>query len=303
LLGVTIFGLAAAMHLSYQSKLGPLESSRLLAYSPDGRSLIAVPTSRFDNPFSNMPGDPNAVLMRQPAGRSAMSLQQQAEPAEEPPLRTVAATTDQPADEPEPAALPVPDDHDTVDERAVVDPPLPFDQVPASAAETDTPAESAPDAPTEPAAAAVTPAETPAADTPATDRPAPDRLAPDAPAPSDAPAAPIETTAAAPAPVIETPPSTASTTASDTEPVGTIPATERTATDDDRPAADVPAVAERPDAAKAKRKRALRRPVAKARRSLRRAIAAPFGPSPSNGFPQFNPLPSASRPAKGFWIE
>ena len=34
LLGVTLFGLAAAMHISHQSKVGPLEASRLLAYTP-----------------------------------------------------------------------------------------------------------------------------------------------------------------------------------------------------------------------------------------------------------------------------
>src|SRR5688572_29864438 len=44
LLGVTLFGLAAAMHISHQSKLSPLEASRLLAYTPDSRHRV------FDTP-------------------------------------------------------------------------------------------------------------------------------------------------------------------------------------------------------------------------------------------------------------
>ncbi|MPZ39788.1 MAG: hypothetical protein GEU95_17365 [Rhizobiales bacterium] len=278
LLGVTVFGLAAAMHLSYQSKLGPLEASRLLAYSSDGRSRIPVPAPRLDNPFANIPVDPSPLLMRPPAmsaDQSPAPLQQQAEPIE-PPAQT-AATNAQPADDREPASFPPPDDLDTVDERAVIDPPLPLDDASAPSTESAPAAESgAPGVPTpEPAVADTTP-------------------------PVESPAAPVETTPVTPAPVVESPPEPSA--APEVEQVGTIAVTTNPAeTRDDAPAVvDVPAIAKKPEPVKAKRKRAVRKPVARRRRPARRATA-PINPLfPSIGYPMNAPS-NANRPAKGFW--
>ena len=149
LLGVTLFGLAAAMHISHQSKVGPLEASRMLAYTPESRHRIFdMPARRFDNPFANIPAAANSVPLQQPA-----------EPAEPQGAPTQTAAAEQPESPPQPAAS----DADTVDERAVVDPPLPPDgDVPAEAAEA-VPAAASP----EPSAASAPPIETqPAAPAP-----------------------------------------------------------------------------------------------------------------------------------------
>ena len=117
LLGVTLFGLAAAMHISHQSKVGPLEASRLLAYAPENRHRIFdMPARRLDNPFANIPAEANPVPLQQPA-----------EPIEPPapPMQTAAAAA--PAAQPDSPPQPAASDADTVDERAVVDPPLPPD--------------------------------------------------------------------------------------------------------------------------------------------------------------------------------
>lgn len=128
LLGVTLFGLAAAMHISHQSKISPLEASRLLAYTPESRHRIFdVPAPRLDSPFANIPAGPNPVPLQQPA-----------EPAA-PPQQTAAAAQSAPDAQASPAAQPASppqpaNDADTVDERAVVDPPLPLDNDPPAAA-------------------------------------------------------------------------------------------------------------------------------------------------------------------------
>lgn len=163
LLGVTLFGLAAAMHISHQSKISPLEASRLLAYAPESRHRIFdIPAPRLDSPFANIPADPNPVPLQQPS-----------EPAE-PPQQTAATAQPAPDAQASPAAQPASpprpaNDADTVDERAVVDPPLPLDNDPPAAA-----AESAPAAPPpESAAAAAPPVETtPAAAAPVAEQPA-----------------------------------------------------------------------------------------------------------------------------------
>jgi hypothetical protein len=135
LLGVMLFGLAAAMHISHQSKISPLEASRLLAYTPESRHRIFdVPAPRLDSPFANIPADPNPVPLQQPAEPAAVPLQ-------------TAATA-----QPTPDAQPPASDADTVDERAVVEPPLPPDGDPPAAS-----AESAPAAPPPEAAAAAAP--------------------------------------------------------------------------------------------------------------------------------------------------
>lgn len=127
LLGVTLFGLAAAMHISHQSKISPLEASRLLAYTPESRHRIFdVPAPRFDSPFASIPADPNPVPLQQPAEPVA------------PVLQTAAAA------QPTLGVQPPANDADTVDERAVVEPPLPPDGDPPAAA---APIETAPATP------------------------------------------------------------------------------------------------------------------------------------------------------------
>ena len=156
LLGVTLFGLAAAMHISHQSKVGPLEASRLLAYTPEGRhQIFNSPPPRADSPFANIPAEPPPVPLQQAAEPTAPSVE-------------ITASAEA-ASLPQPASLPPrADDADVVDERAVVDPPLPLDNDAPEPA-----AESAPAAPPpEFAAAAVTPVETtPAAPPPVIETP------------------------------------------------------------------------------------------------------------------------------------
>ena len=224
LLGVTLFGLAAAMHISHQSKLSPLDASRMLAYTPDSQHRIFdIPARRGDSPFANIPADPNPVPLQQPAA------------PEVPPVQTAAAAQPAPMEQPMPAAEPVPvaepvaepapapqpanlppsaDDPDTVDERAIVDPPLSPDNEPPVV-------KSAPDVPSpEPAAAAATP---------------------------------IETAPAAPAPVAEQPPVTP-----EVQQVGSIPPTTA-----ETPGEAVEGETEAQEPPKAKRKRVVRRAKAK----------------------------------------
>ncbi len=201
LLGVTLFGLAATMHISYQSKIAPLEASRLLAYTPEGRHRIFdIPAPRADSPFATIPADPNPVPLRQQSLEPAT--EPTAEPAAEPaaaPVQTAASVPPAPeqpaivqpasvpsATEPvvvQPANLPPPaDDADTVDERAVVDPPLPLDNdAPAQTVET-APAAPLPEPDPEPAAAASAPIEAlPAAPAPVVEAPAEPVATPDVP--------------------------------------------------------------------------------------------------------------------------
>jgi hypothetical protein len=66
LLGFTLFGLVAAAHLAHQSKVGPLEASRLLAYSVDIGHPVAVPTPPTPDPFATIAIEPNVVPLRLP---------------------------------------------------------------------------------------------------------------------------------------------------------------------------------------------------------------------------------------------
>jgi hypothetical protein len=265
LLGVTLFGLAAAMHISHQSKVGPLEASRLLAYAPENRHrTFDMPARRFDNPFANIPAAANPVPLQQPADANPVPLQQPAQPLEPQAAPTQTAAAAQPAAQPENPPQPAASDADTVDERAVVDPPLPPDgDVPAAAAEA-----------------------APAAPSPE-------------PEPSAASAPPIETQRAAPAPVAEK----EIEPAADVPQVGSIPATTDVAdTRDEPPASEVPSVAESEEPAPAKRKRAVRK-AAKAKRPPARRAAVqpqPADPFASTGY-QLSTTSTANRPAKGFW--
>jgi len=266
LLGVTLFGLAAAMHISHQSKVGPLEASRLLAYAPENRHRIFdMPARRLDDPFANIPAAAIPAPLQQPTEAAPVSLQQPAEPIEPsaPPMQTAAAAA--PAAQPESPPQPAASDADTVDERAVVDPPLPPDgDVPASAAEA------APAAPSPEPSAATTP--------------------------------PVETQPAAPAPVAEQ----EIVPGADVPQVGSIPATTDAAeTRSEPPVSEVPSVAEAEEPAQAKRKRAARKAGAKAKRPPVRRAAVQLQPQPTNPFAttgyQLGTTSTANRPAKGFW--
>jgi len=230
LLGVAALGLTAAVHIAHQSKIGPMEASRMLAYTPnEARSGLD------QGPFAGVTVSPGGMRPAPPDPPSV-----DAPPA--PAVRTAETRSE---------AAPL-DDVDTVDERAVVDPPLP--------PETDT---AAPSPPAQAVAPVVRAAE-PAAATPAPD-PAP------AIAPPAATAAPVETAPAAPAPVAEIPVEPRP----DVEPVGSV--TPMTA---ESGQATPPAVAiERPKAKKAKAKR---KAVARAKpRARPRAVQ----PSASTGYP------------------
>ncbi len=268
--GVTLFGLAATMHISHQSRVGPLEASRMLAYTPEARHRIFdIPAPRADSPFANIPDDPNPVPLRQ----------QSPEPAAEPPAPPVqTAAIVPPAGVPplaepdiaepsiaepelaQPASLPSP--ADTVDERAVVDPPLPLDN--------DAPAqtvESHPPRPLNP------------------HRPRHRRSLPSPPQHAD------RNDSGAPAPVVEAP--AEPTVTPDVQQVASIPPATDAAPE---PRRDVPTIAETREAPGPKAKRAR-----KTKRHVRRTVAIPFASQPSTLFPPGSTTSTANRPAKGFW--
>jgi len=280
--GVTLFGLTAAMHISHQSKLSPLEASRLLSYTPEGRHRpFDAPAPRFESPFANIPADPNPVLLQQPAGPA-----QSAEPSVE--IVAVAQPAGlrpiDPSAPPEPSQqtaavepenLPPPgDDTDAVDERAVIDPPLPLENdAPAAAGDAASAAPSP-----EPAAAAIEPVET----------------APAAPAPV------VDTTTpAAPRAVSDTP---IEPNASGAQLVASLsPAAGGEARSDARAAPAVTQVKEARER-KAKRKRARKAAAKRKRPAPAQRAQAPtlFNPFASTGYP-VTTTSTANRPAKGFW--
>jgi len=226
LLGVTLFGVAATMHVSYQSKVSPLETSRMLAYTPEGRHRIFdIPAPRADSPFANIVVDPNPVPLRQ------QSPEPTAEPAGEPaPLLQTAASVAPALPPPaiaEPASLPPSgDDADTVDERAVVDPPLPLDN--------DAPAQTAEPAPAAPS-----------------------------PEPAAAANAPIETLPATAPPVVEAP--AVPVAAPDVQQVGSIPPATTDAAPEARPGASITEARETRKAKRARKTAKTKRPVRRAR--------------------------------------
>ena len=284
LLGVTLFGFAAAMHISHQSKVGPLEASRMLAYTPESRHRIFDPPARrFDNPFANIPVAANPVLLQQSTvAIPVLPAQQPAEPAEPQVLPTQTAAAAQSAAESplEPAVS----DADTVDERAVVDPPLPPDgDVPAEAAEA----------------------------APAAESPEPSEVS--APAIETQPAAPVAETAIEPAADVphvgSIPPTTDVTETRDETPASQTPQANAAPHANEGPQGNAPpqanaapsageADAEEP--APAKRKRAVRKAAKKA--PARRAVLQPQynNPFAATGY-QLGTTSTANRPAKGFW--
>jgi hypothetical protein len=138
LLAVASVGLLTADQIAHQARLGPLEASRSLAFAPElGRPPVADATPRFG---MWLPDDPFATLSRGTAPDVV------AAPKIEAPEIAVSEIVAQapvlPA-APEIAAAPAeapaspPDDTDTVDERAVIDPPLPADSDIMQTAEPD----------------------------------------------------------------------------------------------------------------------------------------------------------------------
>jgi len=124
LLSITALGLGAAVHLLHQTKVGPLEASRLLAFSVNDTRLTG-----HNDPFARLPASPDGMRPSAeiPTGQAAESVL----PAPE----AVTVTTS--------------GDPDTVDERAVVDPPLSPDEDPILTAMPPS-AEAAPSTATEP---------------------------------------------------------------------------------------------------------------------------------------------------------
>ncbi len=157
LLGLTLFGFAATVHIAQQSKVGPLEASRLLAYTSDdwhridsltvARQMNALAT-RAEPSTAQRPEPPLELAAPQPqivAANAPPAVEAQpatgAQPAietqpaiEAPPGRNAPTIVEAPpAIESQPVrAAQHANEADDVDERAVVDPPLP--------AKLDTPA-------------------------------------------------------------------------------------------------------------------------------------------------------------------
>jgi hypothetical protein len=120
LLGVTAFGMAAAVQIAHQGKVSPLEASRMLAYTPDARRELQADSG----PFANIPADRTPLPPPAPVVRNAAN--------------------DTPAAASETPAAPPSGDPDMVDERAVVDPPLPLDSDPQPTAAEAPPAQATP---------------------------------------------------------------------------------------------------------------------------------------------------------------
>ncbi len=181
-----------------------------------------------------------------------------------------------PATEPvvvEHANLPPPaDDADTVDERAVVDPPLPRDSDPPAQTVETAPAAPLPEPEPEPEPAAAS---------------APIETMPAAPAPVvEAPAEP------AAAPVVEAPAESVGTP--DFEQVASIPPAATDAAPETR--LDIAALTEAREAPKARRARK----AARAKRAVRRAAATPTLSQSSTLFP-LSSTSNRNQPAIGFW--
>ncbi|MCC6887496.1 MAG: hypothetical protein IT536_03085 [Hyphomicrobiales bacterium] len=284
LLGVTVFGLLVAVHISHQSKVGPLEASRLLAYTADSaRHARQPPAGAADHPFAGFPTD-----AAPPLARSTESAEVR------PPIEATETAA-------APAAAKPPDEADTVDERAVVDPPLPVDDsAPASTA--DAPAPVADGAPSNaaPSDAVSVPATVPAAEesppsgpalaspvdaASAASNPVTEETAPSPAAPAAEPAARITGAAAD----LATPAPSADETT-----VGSIPNAAAERVDNAPPAVEA-------GDALPKKARPARKAVAKAKAARR---AATIAPTASTGYPvgfSGTTAPASARPAIGFW--
>jgi hypothetical protein len=305
LLGVTGVGLFATMQMVHQTRVGPLESSRILAFTADGMHQPGG-VARFgtpllaDDPFA---GIPRATIV---ADRLAQESPAAENPADSPPA----------AESAQPAALPA-NDHDTVDERAVIEPPLP-----PGGDDTQTAAEPSPQAPVERDSQAAVAAPAPPLDV------APDVAAPNAGTPNaDAASVAAPTAAAAPEPdhVGSLPPAPAEPPVEPAEPIAPAAlAPAASIAPADSPAAAAPpagAASEEPAASPASGEGAAPAPAAEAepaakpaaKKAVRRAKARPklrkvrtVQPTASSGYPiAVSPFPAPALPKgavpKGLW--
>jgi hypothetical protein len=132
LLAVTGIGLIVAGKIAQQARIGPLEASRALAFAPEhGRPQPTDAVPRFgtgEDPFANLPRStaPDVILAPKIAVPEIAAPEILAQ-APSPPVATEIAA-------PAEAVASPPDDADTVDERAMVDPPLPAEGEDAQAA-------------------------------------------------------------------------------------------------------------------------------------------------------------------------
>jgi hypothetical protein len=104
LLSIAALGIGATIHLMHQTKAGPLEASRLLAFNPNDRKRM-----EFGDPFAGLTTSPQGL---RPSADMEIVQAPQAVPV------------------PAEAEASSPADSDNVDERAVIDPPLPPDEDP-----------------------------------------------------------------------------------------------------------------------------------------------------------------------------
>jgi hypothetical protein len=139
LLVVTGIGLFSAVKVAHQARVGPLEASRSLAFAPEhGRPRFRDATPRFgmpsaDDPFANLPRGSALDVVEAPT----IVIPEIATPdvlAQAPLPPPIEPEIPAPAE----ATTSAPDEADAVDERAVVDPPLPDDDGTDIAAEPNT---------------------------------------------------------------------------------------------------------------------------------------------------------------------
>ena len=129
LLAVAGLGLLSAVKIAQQARISPLEASRSLAFAPEQhRPPLPDTTPRFgmslpDDPFANLPRGTAPDVLAAPAIVASEIIAAPEVVAQAPAL---SAAPEIPA-APEAVTSP-PDDADSVDERAVVDPPLPADE-------------------------------------------------------------------------------------------------------------------------------------------------------------------------------
>ncbi len=125
LLAVTGIGLFSAVKIAHQARIGPLEASRSFAFAPEhGRPPFRDATPRFgmplhEDPFANLPRGTAPDVVEAP--KIVAPEVAAPEVVAQAPSPSVEPETPAPAE----AAASTLDEADTVDERAVVDPPLP----------------------------------------------------------------------------------------------------------------------------------------------------------------------------------
>ena len=124
LFGVTAIGLFSAVKIAHQARIGPLEASRSFAFAPEhGRPPFRDATPWFGIP---LPEDPFANLPRGSAPDVVEAPKIVAPEVAAPEVVTQAPSVEPETPAPTETAASTPDEADTVDERAVIE-PLPTD--------------------------------------------------------------------------------------------------------------------------------------------------------------------------------